>query len=126
MKKDPAAEKWFEVRSAHPLAPAKRRVREIIMGADPRMTAIVQSGTVQLVYERGFANFVHVSDKKRLTLMFKVGASIPGRYRHLEGDGPNAQFMRFADLNEVNARAAELRKMATAWCAMQAKKTRKD
>jgi hypothetical protein len=34
--------------------------------------------------------------------------------------------MRFADLEEVNARAAELRKMATAWCAMQTKNAKKD
>lgn len=58
--------------------------------------------------------------------MFNVGASIPGRDPHLEDGGPNARFTRFADLKEVNARAAELRKMATAWCAMQAKKAKKD
>jgi hypothetical protein len=60
-----------------------------------------------------------VADKKRVTLMFNVGASIPGRYPHLEGDGPNARFMRFAGLKDVHARAAELRSLARAWCAMQ-------
>ncbi|MGH2594818.1 MAG: hypothetical protein ACRDH7_02510 [Actinomycetota bacterium] len=49
--------------------------------------------------------------------MFNVGARIPGRFPHLEGDGPNARFMRFADLAEVEARAAELRKIGAARCA---------
>ena len=122
MKEQDAVDRWFEARSAHPLGSAMRKVRATIMAADPRMTEVVQYGTVQFVYERGFANFVQLADKKRVTLMFNVGASIPGRYPHLEGDGPNARFMRFADLKEVNARAAELRKMAKTWCAMQTKK----
>ena len=101
-----------------------RKVRDVIMGADPRMTELVQYGTIQFVYERGFANLVQVADKKRVTLMFNVGASIPGRYPHLEGDGPNARFMRFADLKEVHARAAELGRIAKAWCVMQTKNPR--
>ena len=126
MKKDTAVEQWFDARSTHPLAPAMRKIRGVILGADPRMTEMVQYGTIQFVCQRGFANFVQVADKKRVTLMFNVGASIPGSYPHLEGDGPNARFMRFADLKEVNARAAELRKMAKAWCAMQTKTTKRD
>jgi len=56
------------------------------------MTELGQYGTVPFVYERGFAHFVQVPDKLRVTLMFNVGASIPGRYPHLEGGGPNARF----------------------------------
>jgi hypothetical protein len=126
VKKGPAVEKWLEARSGHPLAPVMRRACDIIMGADPRMTEIVQHGTVQFVYERVFANFVQVADTKRVTLMFNVGASIPGRYSHLKGEGPNARFMRFADVKELNARAAELRKIAKAWCAMHAKTSKRD
>jgi hypothetical protein len=124
--KDPAVEKWFEARSAHPLAAAMRRVRDIILGADPRMNATVQYGTIQFTCEGGFANFVQVAATKRVTLMFNRGASIPGRYPHLEGDGPNARFMRFDGLTDVNARAAELQRIAKAWCAMRAKPMKRD
>ena len=86
------------------------------MDADPRMSEMVQYGTIRFFYESGLANFVQVS-MKPITLMFNVGARIPGRFPHLEGDGPNARFMRFADLAEVEARAAELRKIVAAWCA---------
>ncbi len=95
-----------------------RRLRDVILGADPRMTELEQYGTIQFVFEGGFANFVQVADKKRVSLMFNRGGSIRGSHPHLEGSGPNARFMRFADLGEVNARAGELRRIAKAWCAM--------
>jgi hypothetical protein len=70
--KDTAVEKWFDARSTHPLAPAMRMIRGVIMGADPRMKETVQYGTIQFVCQRGFANFVQVADRKRVTLMFNV------------------------------------------------------
>jgi hypothetical protein len=115
MKVNSDVEQWFAAKK-HPQEEALRRIREIILDADPRMTEMVQYGTIQFVYESGLANFVQVS-KKPVTLMFNVGARIPGRYPHLEGDGPNARFRRFADLAEVEARAAELRKIVAAGCA---------
>lgn len=114
MKVNREIEQWFAAKN-HPQEEALRRVREIILEADPRMTEMVQYGTIQFVYQSGLANFVQVSNKP-ITLMFNVGARIPGRFPHLEGDGPNARFMRFADLAEVEARAAELRKIVKAWC----------
>ena len=120
--KDRAVEKWFDERSSHPLSTAMRRLRDVILGADSRLTEMVRYGTIQFVFEGGFANFVQVADKKRVSVMFNRGGSIPGHYPHLEGSGPNARFMRFADLGEVNARAGELRRIAKAWCTMQSKK----
>ena len=125
MKKDPAVETWLAERSSHPLAAVMRRLRDVILGADPRMTEVVQYGTIQFMFEGAFANFVQVADKKRVSLMFNRGGSIPGSYAHLEGSGPNARFMRFADLKEVNARTGELGRIAKAWCTMQAKIAKK-
>jgi uncharacterized protein DUF1801 len=75
MKSNTEVERWFAERK-HPQEQALRRVREIILGADPRMTEVVQYGTIQFVYERVLANFVQLS-KKPITLMFNVGALIP-------------------------------------------------
>jgi hypothetical protein len=113
-----AVERWFSS-TEHPLESAMRRVAAVILGADRRMTAEIRYGTVQFVYRGGFANFVQVSKKHQITVMFNVGKRIPGIFPHLEGDGPNARFMRFASLTEVNARAGELKRIAVAWCAMQ-------
>ena len=106
------AENWF---AGKPAEPALRRVRDVILGADPRMSEYVKHWTVMFGYEGDFASFVQ-HDKKAVNLMFNRGAKIPGKFPHLAGSGPTARFMRFADISEVNARAAELRKIAVAWC----------
>ena len=119
MKKDPAVEQWFAARSTHPLAPVMRRAHDAIIAGDPGMRAIVKYGTVTFTCANDLAGFVQVADKKRVSLMFNNGAKIPGRFPHLEGDGPNARFMRFSDVKDVAARAGELGRIAKAWCAMQ-------
>ena len=103
----------------HPLERVMQRVREVILKADPRVTEYVKNRTVQFAYEGNLAAFVQLKDK-HVTLMFYRGARIEGDFPHLEGDGPTARFMRFADLAEVRARAPELRKIVKAWCNMMA------
>ena len=88
MNKTPEVEAWFS-ELHHPLEPAMRRVRDFILGADPRMTELVQYGTVQFTYKSGLCSFVQVKDKKRVSL---------------------------ADLGEVEERADELRAITVAWC----------
>lgn len=95
-----------------------RRVREIILSADRRMTEFVKYGTLTFGYDGDFATFVQVSDKKRASLMFNRGARIPGKFPHLEGSGPSARFMRFANPVEAQERAAELSKIAVGWCSL--------
>jgi len=109
-------DRWFKERKP-PAAPAMQRVRQAILGADPRLTEYVKYGTVQFAFEGDMANFVQ-HGKKTVTLMFNRGARIKGRFPHLEGEGPTARFMRFADEKEVAARARELAKVARAWCAL--------
>jgi len=107
-------DQWF---SGKPAEPVLRRVREVILKADPRMEEYVKYGTIQFAYAGDFANFVQHNEKK-VSLMFNRGARIPGKFAHLEGSGPSARFMRFADVAEVNRRAAELTKIVAAWCSL--------
>jgi hypothetical protein len=107
-------DQWF---SGKPAEPILRRVRAVILKADPRMTEYLKYGTVQYAFAGDFANFVQHNEKK-VRLMFNRGARIPGRFVHLEGDGPSARFMRFADVAEVNQRAGELTKIVAAWCSV--------
>ncbi len=111
-------ERWFATKKP-PAEPAMRRVREIILSADPRLTEYMKYGSVHFGYEGDFVTFVQ-ADKKSVNLMFHRGARIPGRFPHVEGTHPSARFMRFADLAEVEARAAELSKVAVAWCTLVA------
>ena len=114
MKGDPEVERWFAEKK-RPADAALRRVREIILAADPRMTEFVQYGTVQFASDATMAVFVQ-HGKKTVTLMFNRGQLLEGEFPHLEGDGPNARFMRFADLAEVEAHADELTRAVVAWC----------
>ena len=78
-----------------------RRVAEVVLGADQRMTAYLKHGTVQFAYEGDLTAFVQ-----------------PKGFPSLEGDGPTARFIRFADLAEVEERADELAAITRAWCAI--------
>jgi hypothetical protein len=112
MPKDPAAEKWFAGKPAEPIL---RRVRDVILGADKRMSEGTKYGTVMFHCRGDFASFVQ-HQKKTVSLMFNRGGIIHGRYPHMEGEGRAVRFMRFADVAEVNARKAELSKIVVAWC----------
>jgi hypothetical protein len=114
MNTSPEVEIWF-AEKRRPAEAALRRVREIVLAADPRMTEFVQYGTVQFASDATMAGFVQHS-KKMVTLMFNRGQLLKGELPHVEGDGPNARFMRFADLAEVEGRADELTRAVVAWC----------
>lgn len=114
MKTSSAVEGWFkEVKP--PADKALRRVREIILSADSRLSEYTKYGSVIFGYKGDFASFVQYR-KPTVNVMFNRGARIPGKFPHLEGNGPTARFMRFKDVAEANARGAELTKIARAWC----------
>ena len=114
MKTSPEVERWFAEKKP-PTEVTMRKVREIILGADGRMTEFVKYGTLTFGYDGDFATFVQVSDKKQASLMFNRGARITGKFPHLGGSHPSARFMPFTDPAEAKAHAAELRKIVAAW-----------
>ena len=116
MAKNPEVDSWFAEKKPA-TEKTLRKVRETIIGADKRMTERVQYGTITFACKDNMASFVQVA-AKHVTLMFNRGQLIQDRKKHphLEGDGPNARFMRFADVAVVSARAAELRDLSRRWC----------
>ena len=116
--KNAEVDRWFQEKKPKG-EPAMQRVRETILGADTRMTERVQYGTITFACKDNMASFVQVANK-HVTLMFNRGQLIQDRAKHphLEGTGPNARFMRFADLKEAGARAAELRDLTRRWCGV--------
>lgn len=104
-----------------PAEPMLRRVRDVIMWADSRMSEYLKYGTVQFACSGDLANFVQ-HDKKTVTLMFNRGAKIQGKFPHLEGSGPSARFMRFAEMSDVEALTTELTQIVRAWCDMMSPK----
>ena len=112
MAEDSEVERWF---AGKPAEPALRRVRDVILRADKRMGEAAKYGTVTFHCGGDFAGFVQ-HNKPTVSLMFNRGGIIPGKYPHMEGEGRQVRFMRFAGVKEVDARAAELGQIVVAWC----------
>lgn len=116
-------DRWF---TGKPAEAVLGQVREVILAADPRMQEGEKYGTVTFHCGGDFASFVQ-HDKKTVSLMFNRGGIIPGKHPHLEGEGRQVRFMRFADVAEVNARKVEPGRVVVAWCDLMSapKATRK-
>jgi hypothetical protein len=104
---------WF-ADYEHPAKDAMLRVREIIL-SDDRMAETIKWKSPTFMYEGNMASF-NPRTKAHVSLMFHTGASIPGEHPRLRGGGETARYMRFEDLDEVEAAAAEIRAITAAWC----------
>jgi len=108
-----AVEAWFADRG-HPLEAEMRRVRDLVLGVDPRITEAIKWQTPTFVFEGNIASFS--PSKNFVSLMFHRGSEIPGHHPALEGDGRLVRTMRFADAAEVEAKRDDLEAAITAWC----------
>ena len=106
-------DRWLE-QNDHPLEPALRRARAIILGADPRVTESIKWKTPTFAYKGNIASFN--PSKNVVSVMFHRGAEIPGDHPRLEGDGKLVRTMRFAGLEELEAGRADLEAAVRAWC----------
>ena len=114
MRRSATVERWFAA-TKPPGEAALRRVRDIILDADPSMRERIQYGITFSSTKTGdFAAFVRYSEPG-VNLRLHRGGRLRGRYPHLEGTV--VKRMRIADLAEARARAAELRALVREWCA---------
>lgn len=93
---------------------AMERVREIIL-SDERMTETIKWKSPTFMHKGNMASF-NPRTKAHVSLMFHTGAAIPGSHPRLEGGGDTARYMKFADLDDVNATEQELLAIVEAWC----------
>src|SRR5437762_13280604 len=108
MTKSAEVERWF-ASTKPPSEAALRRVRDIILAADPSMRERVQYGiTFSSTKSGDFAAFVRYSEPG-VNLRLMRGGRLRGRYPHLEG--ATVKRIRFADEQQATARASELRSM---------------
>lgn len=115
MVKSAAVERWFKS-TKPPSEAALRRVRDIVLGADPSMRERIQYGiTFWSTWSGDFAAFVRYHEPG-VNLRLMRGRRLRGRYPHLEG--ATVKRMRIADATEASARSPELRSMVKEWCAL--------
>jgi hypothetical protein len=117
VNRNPEVDRWLD-QADHPLDATMRRARDIILGADGRVTESIKWKTPTFDYRGNLASFN--PSKRFLSIMFHRGAEIPGEHPRLEGDGRLVRTMRFADLDELEAGRADLEAVVRAWCDWRA------
>jgi hypothetical protein len=120
--KNREVDEWFSSLD-HPLKSTMQRVREIILGADPRIAELVKYGTVSFECANPMGSFVQVKDKRQVSLMFNAAGRLKGDFPHLEGK--SVKYLRFKNESEVNACAAELAAITRAWCDQDTKQAKR-
>jgi hypothetical protein len=106
-------DEWFDA-DENPHKMAMLRVRAIVL-EDPRMDETIKWKAPTFVCGGNMASF-NPRARKHVSLLFHTGASIPGDHPRLTGGGDTARYMTFADLDDVEAAADELRAVTRAWC----------
>lgn len=99
----------------NPMKPVVEAVRRVILAADPRIGETIKWKAPTFVYKGNLASFFPRA-KAHASLMFHTGASIAGEFPSLEGGEAVSRFMKFASLDEVSAKSAELSAIVRAWC----------
>lgn len=117
MNRNPDVDAWFE-RYDNPQKAGVQRVREIMLGADPRVQESVKWQAPTFEYKGNLASF-YPKARKHVSLMFHQGAQIPGDHPILEGDGPVSRAAKFADLDDIEAKKPQLEAVVRAWCALK-------
>lgn len=117
MNRSPAVDQWLDD-ADHPLDALMRRARDIILGADDRVTESIKWNTPTFAYNGNIASFN--PSKRVVSIMFHRGSEIPGDHPRLEGDGKLVRTMRFTDPADLEAGRAELEAVIHAWCDWKA------
>jgi hypothetical protein len=111
----PEVDAWFE-RYDNPMKPVVQRVREIVLAADPRIDETIKWQAPTFTYRGNLASF-YPKSKQHASLMFHLGARIPGSHPRLEGTGDTSRVLKVASLEEADAARADLEAIVRAWCA---------
>ena len=117
MNRNPDVDLWLD-QADRPLEATMRRARDIILGADGRVTESIKWKTPTFAYRGNIASFN--PSKRLLSIMFHRGSEIPGEHRRLQGDGRLVRTMRFTTLDQLEAGRADLEAVIRAWCDWRA------
>ena len=111
----PEVDAWFE-RYDNPMKPVVQRVREIVLAADPRIDETIKWQAPTFTYRGNLASF-YPKSKQHASLMFHLGAKIPGSHPRLEGTGDTSRVLKVGSLEEAEAARTDLEALVRDWCA---------
>lgn len=105
---------WFE-RYENPMKAVVQRIRAILLGADARLDECIKWQAPTFTFNGNLASF-YPKSKQHASLMFHVGALIPGKHPRLEGTGGTSRVLKLGSVAEANAAKADLERLVRAWC----------
>jgi hypothetical protein len=105
---------WF-ARYENPMKDVVQRIRAIILGADSRIEECIKWQAPTFTYQGNLASFFPKS-KQHASLMFHLGAKIPGKHPRLEGSGDTGRVLKLGSVAEANAAKKDIEKIVRAWC----------
>lgn len=98
----------------HPLKAEIEAVREIILSASDKITESVKWSAPSYAYKDNLCTF-NPRAKKFVNLTFHKGALINDSTGLLEGDQKEARVARFTNMEEVEAKKADLQQVVLKW-----------
>src|SRR5215472_11081800 len=106
MGRNAAVDAWFK-RYDNPMKPVVQRIRAIVLGADPRIEECIKWQAPTFRYRGNLASFFPKS-KQHASLMFHMGAYIPGDHPRLEGTGDAGRVMKIASIAEADSARSDI------------------
>jgi hypothetical protein len=111
--RSPEVQAWFETYD-NPQKDLVRAVRSIVLDADSRMSEAIKWKAPTFMFRGNLASF-YPRSTKHVALMFHTGASLPDPTGLLDGEGGTSRVARFADAEDLAAKADALRDLVRAW-----------
>jgi uncharacterized protein YdhG (YjbR/CyaY superfamily) len=91
------------------------RIRDIVLQVDPRIEECIKWQAPTFVFQGNLASFFPKS-KQHASLMFHLGAHIPGEHPRLEGGGDTSRVMKIGSVADADAARPDLERIVRAWC----------
>lgn len=117
MNKNPEVDDWLAAYD-NPMNQVVSAMRDVILGADPRVTEAIKWQAPTFVFNGNIASFFPKA-KKHASLMFHKGAEISGDFPNLVGDGKEARSFKVDSLDDLKSKRDELTAIINAWCNMK-------
>jgi uncharacterized protein YdhG (YjbR/CyaY superfamily) len=105
---------WF-AKYENPMKDVVLRIRAIVLAADKRMDECIKWQAPTFTYKGNLASFFPKS-KQHASLMFHLGAKIPGKHPLLEGTAATGRVMKIRTVADANAAKKGIEKIVRAWC----------
>ena len=105
---------WF-AKYENPKKDVVERIRDIVLGADPRIEETIKWQAPTFTYKGNLASF-YPRSKEHASLMFHVGAKIPGKHARLEGTGDTSRVLKITTVAEAERAKRDIEKLVRAWC----------